>query len=137
MTLKRIWLLAFAICTVTLNTACPRDIANAVAEQVDLQKEYDEKSDKASAVDRDLMSHDVYVSSTSPRTVNWSTKSPADRELIRAKLMEYLELMGRVIEISNHKLMKEKVTESMRRLNSQRQQTAGEYLSTLNRFDNR
>lgn len=128
---RRIFVIVFAIFTVTLNTACPRDIANSVAEQQQLEKEYNEKVEKLNIVDHELSKLGVNIG-VSEKLVTWSTKSDTDRKVIREKLTQYLVIMGRVIELSNHKAVKEKVKEFQRVLHRDYQISARAYLDSLN-----
>lgn len=137
---KRIFVLAFLFFTVSLNTGCPRDIANSVAESSNLTKEYNEKVDAANALEADLSrNHHIYITlgsmSKSLTSMNWAAVSEADRVTIRNKLNQYLSLIGRIIELSNHKALKDQVASSSRSTQRDHQQSAADYLENLNKFE--
>jgi hypothetical protein len=141
MKLKNLVMIAFAIFTVTLNTACPADIAKDMAEQDKLLKEYNDKVEEANNLMRDLrVTHGVNINRSgafSASTMDWSAKSAGEKTTISQKLTHFLELDGRLIELSSHKNIKDHTTNIDVSDLKDRQETAKAYLDSLNKAQNK
>lgn len=134
MKLRYLWMIVFCFGTVTLNTACPQDIVKQVVEQDKLRKEYDDKKLEKTDVDIKLWgTHLLFINGLhSASDYNFKAKSQPQRDTIRGLLLKYLELNNRLIELSNHKLVKEKVSDSERNRLLQDDLSAKSFLAELN-----
>lgn len=134
MKLRYLWMVAFCFGTVTLNTACPQDIAKQVMEQENLRKEYDDKKLEKIDIDTKLFSGQLlFINGLhSSSDYDFKSKSQTQRDTIRGLLQKYLEINGRLIELSNHKLVKEYVSDSERNRLLQDQISAKSFMTDLN-----
>jgi hypothetical protein len=138
---RRIFVIAFALFTVTTMTACPRDIANKIIEKNELTKEYNEKVDQANSISLDLAKQGVsvdfgpLVGNKLFSKVSWVAVSASDRLKIRNLLTSYLHLIGRIIELANHGAIKDDITDTTRKLQKEKQANAKAYMDSLNSYE--
>lgn len=133
--LKNILLVIFALLTVTLNTACPRDIANSLVEEEKLTKEYDNKADEATRMNTDFAI--TYNLSTAgvPSPVDWESMPPDKRKVLKGKIAHYLEVVGRLLELAKHKNVKPRVKEGEEAKLQAAQKIVATYLQGLEKCE--
>lgn len=107
--LKNILLVIFAFMTVTLNTACPRDIANSIVEEDKLTKEYDNKANESNDMAVDFLVTYGLSTADKPTAKDWESMPSDKRKVLKGKLSRYLEIVGRLIELAKHKNVKPRV----------------------------
>ncbi len=135
MKFTKLMTIGMAAVALFFTTACPRDIANKVAERSKLTDEYNEKSSTANSLDSQLMVLGVDVDSsptTSSRTT-FDLRSPAEREDIRTKLEAFISTIGRMIEIANHGNMDNTISESEKSKLQRKLVFAQDYRDMLNK----
>lgn len=125
-----------AAVAVLFTTACPRDIANKVAERQSLAKEYNEKRDREIDLSWDLRIQGINVDSD-PVFLSKSSfelKTAAQLDVIRAKLNEYISTVGRMIEIAEHGNMDDEVKDADMRTLREKLSNATEYREILSKI---